>query len=44
MFIIALAGITHSAASGTIATRWDGGSNGWAGSLQRCSLQFMMYG
>src|SRR5208283_2070384 len=44
MFITALAGITHSAASGTIVTRWDGGSNVWAGWLPRCSLQFTMYG
>jgi hypothetical protein len=44
MFITALAGITHSAASGTIVTRWDGGSNVWAGWLPRCSSQFIMYG
>ena len=37
MFITGLAGITRSAASGMIVTRWDG----W---LPRYSSQFTMYG
>jgi hypothetical protein len=44
MFITGLASITHSAASGMIVTRWDGGSNVWAGWLPHCSSQFTMYG
>jgi len=44
IFITAFAGITHSAASGRIVMRWDGGSNAWAGWLPRCSSQFIMDG